>query len=180
MPITLPCNCGRTLKLRDELAGKRIKCPSCAAILKVPEAEVETDFEVIESEPETDLEVIECEPARRADVSSEQITARRHEDRPRREEDWPRRDEERPRKKRRKTMRLSDDLYREFERERRRRRAPLVSISPAVISGVVMMVVAVVWFVLGLFVGWLFYYPPILFIFGLVAVVRGLMGAEEN
>src|SRR5262245_8783415 len=174
MPITLPCNCGRTLKLRDELAGKRIKCPSCEAILKVPEAGVETEFEVIEPavEVETDFEVVERKPERDA---TEHVTSRRPD--PPRDEDWSQRDDDRPRK-RRKKMRLSEDLYREFQREERRRRAPAVSISPAVISGVVMMVVAVGWFVLGLFAGWLFYYPPVLFIFGVIAVIRGLMGYE--
>src|SRR5262245_8316928 len=176
MPITLPCNCGRTLKLRDELAGKRIKCPSCEAILKVPEAEVETDFEVIEPgiEVESDLEVVERKPARDA---AEYVTSRRPP--PPRSENQPRRDEDRPRK-RPEWPPLSSPLYREYQREERRRRAPIVTISPAVISGVLMMIGAVVWFVLGLFLGWVFFYPPILFILGLVAVVRGLMGAGED
>jgi TM2 domain-containing membrane protein YozV len=37
MPIELRCNeCQRRLRVRDEIAGKRIKCPSCQAILRVP------------------------------------------------------------------------------------------------------------------------------------------------
>jgi hypothetical protein len=125
---------------------------------------------------ESDLEVIECEPSRAADDPSEHITTRRPNVR---EDDRFRGDEDRPRK-RRKKLRLSNELYREFQREERHRRAPLISISPAVISGVVMMIGAVVWFVLGLFLGWVFFYPPILFIIGLIAVVRGFMGADED
>src|SRR5262245_32967210 len=59
------------------------------------------------------------------------------------------------------------------KRRRRRRRDDdgggfSISISPGVISGVLMMVGAAVWFVLGLFFGWIFFYPPILFIIGCV------------
>ena len=34
--IQADCSCGRTLKLRDELAGKRVKCPECRAVVDVP------------------------------------------------------------------------------------------------------------------------------------------------
>ncbi len=29
MPITVTCTCGKSLKVRDELIGKRVKCPAC-------------------------------------------------------------------------------------------------------------------------------------------------------
>jgi len=39
MPITVKCEaCGKTLKVKDELAGKRGKCPGCGAVVHVPEA----------------------------------------------------------------------------------------------------------------------------------------------
>lgn len=41
------------------------------------------------------------------------------------------------------------------------------------------MVLAVVWFVVGLFAGWIYFYPPILFVLGGIAVVRGLMGESD-
>lgn len=34
--IQADCSCGRKLKLRDELAGKRVKCPECRAVVDVP------------------------------------------------------------------------------------------------------------------------------------------------
>ena len=37
MPISLECPCGKQLKLRDDLAGLRIKCPACGDALDVPE-----------------------------------------------------------------------------------------------------------------------------------------------
>src|SRR3954468_7055298 len=36
MPILVMCSCGRTLRARDEQAGKRCKCPGCGKILTVP------------------------------------------------------------------------------------------------------------------------------------------------
>lgn len=36
MAIEINCTCGRALNLRDELAGKHIRCPACAATLLVP------------------------------------------------------------------------------------------------------------------------------------------------
>lgn len=41
MTIPLPCSCGKTLKVKEELAGKRIKCPACNQVLTVPVPELE-------------------------------------------------------------------------------------------------------------------------------------------
>ncbi len=45
--------------------------------------------------------------------------------------------------------------------------------------GVAMMVGAVVWFIVGLFADRIFFYPPILYILGIVGVVKGLLGKRE-
>ena len=52
MPITLNCTCGKTLRIADEHAGKRIKCPACNGILSsaVPQPAMPA-FEVVEDEP---------------------------------------------------------------------------------------------------------------------------------
>lgn len=36
MPIAVSCQCGKTLNVKDELAGKAVKCPACQQVLKVP------------------------------------------------------------------------------------------------------------------------------------------------
>ena len=36
MPISVPCQCGKTLNVRDELAGKAVKCPGCQKVLQIP------------------------------------------------------------------------------------------------------------------------------------------------
>jgi hypothetical protein len=39
--IPIVCACGKTLSAKPELAGKRVKCPKCAAVLTVPAQAVE-------------------------------------------------------------------------------------------------------------------------------------------
>src|SRR5438105_4565498 len=55
-------------------------------------------------------------------------------------------------------------------RNRRRRRREVggiaITISPMVFAGLGMMLGAVVWFVLGLYLGCCFFYPPVLFVLG--------------
>src|SRR5580704_8997042 len=41
MSISLSCTCGKVLKAKDEMAGKRAKCPACGAVLRVPGAPAE-------------------------------------------------------------------------------------------------------------------------------------------
>lgn len=49
-----------------------------------------------------------------------------------------------------------------------------------VLAGIGMMVGAVVWFVVGYLAGYIFFYPPILLIIGLVTMVKGLMGQSSE
>ena len=39
MPLKVPCGCGRTLNLKDSMAGKRGKCPYCGTVLTIPSAD---------------------------------------------------------------------------------------------------------------------------------------------
>lgn len=49
----------------------------------------------------------------------------------------------------------------------------------AMIGGVAMMVGAVVWFVVGWFAGYIFFYPPILFVLGIGGILKGLKMKRE-
>lgn len=51
-------------------------------------------------------------------------------------------------------------------------------LSGGVIVGGLVMLGAVVWFVVGLAAGFMFFYPPILFVIGLVAFIKGLLGED--
>ena len=44
-----------------------------------------------------------------------------------------------------------------------------------VLGGVVMMLIAVVWFGIGWAAGYIFFYPPVLFVIGLFGLVKGLL-----
>ncbi|MBA4065825.1 MAG: hypothetical protein C0501_19320 [Isosphaera sp.] len=53
MPITLNCGCGRTLRVRAEHAGRRLKCPGCGARHRAPKPGSLDELEVVEDEPAT-------------------------------------------------------------------------------------------------------------------------------
>ena len=36
MPIPITCQCGKSLNVKDELAGRAVKCPACGSVLKIP------------------------------------------------------------------------------------------------------------------------------------------------
>jgi hypothetical protein len=38
MPMSATCRCGKRLRVKDELAGKRVKCPACGAVLPTPKS----------------------------------------------------------------------------------------------------------------------------------------------
>src|SRR5690242_1740208 len=40
MAINLACGCGKRLKVQDELAGKRARCPGCGDVMTIPNAPV--------------------------------------------------------------------------------------------------------------------------------------------
>lgn len=36
MPFTISCECGKSLQVREDLVGRKVRCPSCQAVLTVP------------------------------------------------------------------------------------------------------------------------------------------------
>jgi F0F1-type ATP synthase assembly protein I len=182
----MQCPCDRAFRVKDELAGKKIRCPACKQILLVPAPEIEIFVEddaahyLMAEEPKAKKPV-----AARADEDEEErderVTAKPAawvKPAPRREEE----EDERPRRRR-----DEDDEVRPRRKNKIPRRErdegsgfPAIAISPAIISGVLMMVGAVVWFVLGIvLIDRIFFYPPILFILGIGAVWRGATGQED-
>ena len=41
MAINLSCECGKKLAVKDEMAGKKVKCPGCGSVLSVPSGQDE-------------------------------------------------------------------------------------------------------------------------------------------
>jgi hypothetical protein len=56
MPIPVACDCGARLKVRDEAAGKTVKCPKCQSPIRVPEPEpaAEPELRIIDEPPSPD------------------------------------------------------------------------------------------------------------------------------
>src|SRR5262249_7231853 len=47
MPVTFSCACGRSLRVKDELAGRKVKCPQCGGVLTGPEPGREEDIGLV-------------------------------------------------------------------------------------------------------------------------------------
>jgi len=54
----------------------------------------------------------------------------------------------------------------------------LGSVNSGAIGGILMMIIAAAWFFVGLSFNRIFFYPPILFVIGAIAVIKGLLGGE--
>ena len=50
------------------------------------------------------------------------------------------------------------------------------SLNAGSVGGLLMMIIAAVWFVLGLQAGYIFFYPPVLFVIGGIAAIKGFFG----
>jgi hypothetical protein len=176
MPISLQCSCGRDLRLREELAGKKIRCPACQSVLAVPEMLEEVEEEPVPDVLPADDDETTPRPERRSAIQAEPPERRRSSDNEsltdaplsgwstgpiRRSPDAPRRRRRRPELRREGGRGLS---------------APSFEINGTLAGGIIMMIIAVLWFVLGLKAGFICFFPPVLFVVGLIAVIRGLSG----
>jgi hypothetical protein len=170
VPITFACSCGKTLRVKDDLAGRWVRCPACKETAIVPEAAMppQPAFEVVEDEPAPPPRTrvkAEAAPFRFGDDGP----AARPRSRPDQEYDGPRKASKRKRSRRRE----EEAKPGHFAVERG-------VVNGGVIGGLAAMAVAVVWFVVGLKNDLIFYYPPILFLLGMVAVVKGLVGGNDD
>ena len=43
MPISVRCTCGKSFQAKDELSGKRVRCPSCGGAIEIPFAATASD-----------------------------------------------------------------------------------------------------------------------------------------
>jgi hypothetical protein len=168
MPISLKCSCGQSLRAKDELAGKKAKCPACGSIQNVPEPEYELveDEEVFDVEPVEPVERITPRRSRMREEASFPTPALR------RPEPAPERP---PRKRKRQRIQREEDDGGGVVFER----GWFGSINAGVVGGILMILIALVWFVVGLSGGIIFFYPPILVVIGFVAIIKGAMGSGD-
>jgi hypothetical protein len=154
------------LRLKDELAGKKIRCPKCAGVLTVPAIDDDRG-----SEPEV-LDVLPSDSPREQFMARRRTSVRTPEPQQEEERSPPRA----PTKKASRPKRKSG--------ERRRQRGVVFeegwfgSLNAGIVGGILMMLIAIVWFVVGLMFGILFFYPPILLVIGAIALIKGLASLE--
>ena len=189
MPIVFDCPCGKALRVADAHAGRRVKCPACNTLGTVPEPE--PDFEIVEDPAES----LAPAPGKGRPIAKP-ATSRDDDDddgyrvaKAARDDDDD--DDDRGRKKpdfRRGSGRNDDDDDEEDrprKKKRKKKRRPAADsssdssgTSASVGGGLLMMIGAIVWFVLGLMFDWVFFYPPIMFVLGLIAFIKGMTGQE--
>jgi hypothetical protein len=164
MPISLSCDCGRDLRVKDELAGRKIRCPACSGVLAVPRPQPATDEddEIVTVMP---VESPAPRPSPAQAIKRAQTSVRPPSGalsvRPQAAVKKP----AVPVKRRRASRSRAS-----------RRSGPLLVVHREIVAGAMMMIVAAVWFIGALALGRLFFYPPILFVLGIAAIVRGLTG----
>ncbi|MFO0864731.1 MAG: hypothetical protein U0744_08785 [Gemmataceae bacterium] len=172
MPIRFTCQCGRVLQVADHFGGALVRCPECKRTLTAPDAVVAIQSGAkpppLPPQPVDDDEPVELEEYDPAAERKRRLNPFKDDTPPRRSYYDRRR----------------DDDSRVPEVDERDLRLPppkpkeLGGSSGSVIGGILMMVGALVWFVLGLFADRIFIYPVILFIAGIVALVKGLTQSD--
>ena len=172
MPISFRCVCEKTLKVADKLAGKSVTCPACGTVIAVPDLAIPDDpgFEVVE----------ETSPPHRL-ARAKPVSRRVGEEDPQPIADERYQDDDPPKRKKRNRSRSSDEDGRWGARDKIYDNddysKPIHQrwTNPGVWGGVVAMVGAVLWFVMGLILlDRIYFYPPILFICGALAFLRGM------
>jgi hypothetical protein len=164
MPIAIACaQCDWKGKVADSNAGKKGKCPTCGEGIKVPTLEAEPD-DVESAAAAALLEGDDDTPSGKPySYQTPQPYSLGANDPPK------------PIPTPKPERRAVPIDYKPKERERR---SGLV-ISAGVVQGLLMMGGAAIWFFLGLAADRIFFYPPILFVIGIVRLVGGLTGNED-
>ncbi len=150
MPIPVTCSCGRTMQVKDEMAGSEGVCPMCGKTISIPEAAKKKPSHEPRTYGLADGSVADSRPS-----------------------GW---DDERGRRTDSDRMKTPRD----------RDRVPSTSVedgwitSPkaGVVGGVALMAIGVVWFFLGFLGGQIFSFPLVLFVMGVIGLMRGLKGRQ--
>lgn len=192
MPILMTCDCGATLRAKDEQAGKRTRCPSCSKILTIPTPDKVTaekprpaaqpasrpSAEVVQPKrrPAPSVDEDERPPARkpRRAADDEEIPSVLPADEDESPDDQGEDGEGTPRKRKRSSGPL----------KKKRRRSDVTADSGSsgfaygIVGGLALMLLGAGLFVGLLLVGIIWPYAAILFIVGVIAFFKGLISGE--
>lgn len=174
MPITVACDCGKNLRVKEEHAGRKVRCPGCRAAVLVPvpaseDAEEDAGDFLLNSEPEEkpDSTFRLAPPADQAETRVQNATSAPTPLPP-------------PL-----TPKAGTNLQNLFEKKKRKKAERAqewqgggIAIHPEIIAGLGMMAGAAIWFYVGLAANRIYIYPPILFCLGIAAIIRGFTGKD--
>ena len=200
--IVIPCSeCGSNMSVPGTAAGKKVRCSKCKAVVSIPgnSATVQRELRQAavpsESEPRRARSAEEpARPARRrpkepvSPVDDEWLDGNTSSyDEPGREWDSYGTAEQLPQalppRTKRKNVGIAAPVLRGSGNEapppyERPREAMNSASFGSIITGILMMVGAAVWFFVGLAAGIIFFYPPILFILGFIALIKGVLRSD--
>jgi len=149
------CECGKRFRAKPHLAGKTVRCPACQQPIHVPGvsfASVPSQASVRPSSSVNDplWDDFPSVGAGSASTARKDSVAAAH-------------------------AATAAGLLSNAHAEEVEKKADLDAWATGkIVSGIAMTVGAAVWFIAGLLVGRIFFYPPILFVAGLVALFNGL------
>lgn len=78
------------------------------------------------------------------------------------------------------SIKIQEDLIKKEAQKSSTLGLSAIGIKSGVLAGIIAIVGAVIWFIVGLVNGYIFFYPPILFILGIVIFVKGLMNEKRR
>jgi len=178
MPIAFDCTCGRKFQTAEENAGRSTQCPDCGANVVVPATAngatpppLPAEYVAATSTPGA----IQASQSRPVDRSYDRGGSPGQDQYAR---PYDRADAPYDNRYDRSFDRPGYDPYNDRIADRIRRRPPPPAPSgwtdKGVLAGVGMMAGGVLITVVGLYLGWLVYLGPILFIAGIVSIVKGV------
>jgi hypothetical protein len=184
--IRLDCTCGKSYRLKKEVQpGRTIRCPACGNGLTVPEPTPVPAAVGIQDPEQDEFEALMASAAvgpnvaapesHRAPLPPVPPSATVPMAPPPLAQQQP------------VSWAPSSTLtYAQAQARQKGKRQPRVvfeqgwfgSVNSGAIGGILMMIIAAVWFVVGLSFNRIFFYPPILFVIGAIAVIKGLLGGN--
>ncbi len=197
MAIPLTCDCGHSMQVNDDLAGRKVRCRQCGTILEVAHQFLPQDDEIgllalDESPPDRPWDEDQEPTSSGVKTPPAPRPARDREDddpndpeglrRQRRRREAERAEKEREERDERRRRRREERIDQALENQRGRRKIGVAmdgwaggGTNAGILGGVLMVVLAIVWLVVGLAFDRLFFYPPILAILGIAAIIRGIV-----
>ncbi len=171
MPISLTCSCGRSLKARDEFAGRKVRCPDCKNVLEVPDPNAPKD-------PEDEiLNVLLADDSPAGDEAPRAAVRAAPPPDERPVHPPPPRNPLPPPPPVRSVKKKQRDVQRSTPRVVFEE-GWFGSVNAGVVGGLLMMGIAAAWFFIALAAGRIFFYPPILFVIGFISMIKGATGRD--